>query len=47
MVTKRKEWYKNKFISIFDGVKINECNVYYVFMSENVRHEDRKYKQKI
>ncbi len=24
MVTKRKEWYKDKFISIFGGVKIYE-----------------------
>ena len=34
MVTKRKEWYKNKMISIFGGVKIWEINGYYVFMSE-------------
>lgn len=34
MVTKRKEWYKNKLISIFGGVKITEIDGYYVFMTE-------------
>jgi 16S rRNA (guanine1207-N2)-methyltransferase len=34
MVTKRKEWYKNKLISIFGGVKITEKDGYYVFMAE-------------
>ncbi|WP_026883762.1 class I SAM-dependent methyltransferase [Clostridium akagii] len=34
MVTKRKEWYKNKLISIFGGVKITEIDDYYIFMSE-------------
>lgn len=34
MVTKRKEWYKNKLISIFGGVKITEVDGYYVFMTE-------------
>lgn len=34
MVTKRKEWYKNKLISIFGGVKITEIDGYYVFMAE-------------
>ena len=34
MVTKRKEWYKNKLVSIFGGVKISEINGYYVFMAE-------------
>lgn len=33
MVTKRKEWYKNKLIAIFGGVQIWEINGYYVFMS--------------
>lgn len=33
MVTKRKEWYKNKLVSVFGGVKIWEENGYYVFMS--------------
>lgn len=34
MVTKRKEWYKNKFISIFGGVKIIESDGYYIFVGE-------------
>ena len=34
MVTKRKEWYKNKLISIFGGVKIIEIDGYYVFIAE-------------
>lgn len=34
MVTKRLTWYKNKFISIFGGVKIHEINGYYVFIAE-------------
>lgn len=33
LVTKRKEWYKNKLVSIFGGVKIFEVDGYYVFMS--------------
>jgi 16S rRNA (guanine1207-N2)-methyltransferase len=34
MVTKRKEWYKQKLISIFGGVSIREVEGYYVFMAE-------------
>ena len=34
MVTKRKDWYKNKLVSIFGGVKITEIDGYYVFMAE-------------
>ena len=34
MVTKRKEWYKNKFISLFGGVKIHEVDGYFVFDGE-------------
>ena len=34
MVTKRKDWYKNKLISIFGGVKITEIDDYYIFMAE-------------
>lgn len=34
MVTKRKEWYKRKLISVFGGVKIKEIEGYYVFMAE-------------
>jgi 16S rRNA (guanine1207-N2)-methyltransferase len=32
IVTKRKEWYKNKFISIFGGVKVWEVDGYFIFM---------------
>lgn len=34
MVTKRKEWYKQKFISIFGGVHIHETDGYFVFCAE-------------
>jgi len=31
MVTKRREWYKNRLIAIFGGVRIHEIDGYYVF----------------
>jgi len=34
IVTKRKDWYKNKLTAIFGGVKIREIDGYYVFCSE-------------
>lgn len=34
MVTKREDWYKNKLISVFGGVKIVEIDGYYVFIAE-------------
>jgi len=34
MVTKRKEWYKNKLIAIFGGVQVSEVDGYFVFCSE-------------
>lgn len=34
MVTKRKDWYKNKLTAIFGGVQIKEINGYFVFTSE-------------
>ncbi len=34
MVTKRKDWYKNKLISVFGGVIIREVNEYFVFEAE-------------
>jgi 16S rRNA (guanine1207-N2)-methyltransferase len=37
MVTKRKDWYKNKLISVFGGVKIWEENGYYVFMAQKTQ----------
>ena len=33
LVTKRKEWYKRKCISVFGGVKITEKDGYFVFRS--------------
>ena len=44
MVTNRKEWYKNKLISIFGGVKITEIDGYYVFMTEkkNLSYSKKK-----
>ena len=44
MVTKRKEWYKNKFIAIFGGVRVCEVDGYYVFMAEkkSVRYASSK-----
>lgn len=38
MVTKRKEWYKNKFTSVFGGVTVREINGYHVFMGEKRSH---------
>ena len=37
MVTKRREWYRNKLIAIFGGVKIREIDGYFVFMAERRR----------
>ena len=34
MVTKRLDWYKNKLISVFGGVKIHRIDGYYVFVAE-------------
>jgi 16S rRNA (guanine1207-N2)-methyltransferase len=34
MVTKRRDWYKNKFIAIFGGVKITEADGYFIFTAE-------------
>ncbi len=34
MVTKRREWYKNKFIAIFGGVIIREKDGYFVFEAQ-------------
>ena len=39
MVTKRKDWYKNKLISIFGGVKIYEEDGYFVF--ESIKKSDK------
>jgi len=34
MVTKRRDWYKNKLISVFGGVRIAEADNYYVFSAQ-------------
>lgn len=34
MVTKRRDWYKNKLISVFGGVEIREVDGYYVFTAQ-------------
>ncbi len=34
LVTKRKDWYKNKLTAIFGGVRIYEIDGYYVFLAE-------------
>jgi 16S rRNA (guanine1207-N2)-methyltransferase len=34
MVTKRKQWYKNKLTAIFGGVKVRETGGYFVFCAE-------------
>jgi 16S rRNA (guanine1207-N2)-methyltransferase len=34
MVTKRRDWYKNKLISVFGGVLIDEINGYFIFTAE-------------
>ncbi len=48
MVTKRKEWYKNKLIAIFGGVRIWEIDGYYVFMAmkKNTSYANIKQKNK-
>ncbi len=40
MVTKRKDWYKNKFISIFGGVDIKEIDGYFIFMAQKRKKQD-------
>lgn len=34
MVTKRRDWYRNKLIAIFGGVHIDEVDGYFVFTAE-------------
>lgn len=34
MVTKRRDWYKNKLAAVFGGVHIDEVNGYYVFTAQ-------------
>ena len=44
MVTKRKDWYKNKLTAIFGGVRINEINGYFIFCAEkrNTQYADNR-----
>lgn len=44
MVTKRKEWYKNKLISVFGGVQIMEKDGYYVFKSQKRKNYKKREK---
>lgn len=44
MVTKRKDWYKNKLISTFGGVKIIEKDGYYIFFAQKRPDRPRKVK---
>ena len=37
MVTKRKDWYKNKFASIFGGVRVDASDGYFVFSAQKRR----------
>ena len=34
MVTKRRDWYRNKFVAIFGGVRIHEIDGYFVFEAQ-------------
>ena len=34
MVTKRRDWYRNKIISVFGGVQIHETDGYFVFVAQ-------------
>jgi len=44
MVTKRKDWYKNKLTAIFGGVKITEIDGYFIFRAEkrNAKYANKK-----
>ena len=46
MVTKRKDWYKNKFIAIFGGVRVHEKDGYFIFEAERRTHSYRKQNNK-
>ena len=45
MVTKRLDWYKNKIIAVFGGVKIYEIDGYYVFVAEKRKEHVKKNKK--
>lgn len=44
MVAKRKEWYKNKFTSIFGGVTIKTVDGYFVFIADKRSYDYAKNK---
>ena len=46
MVTKRREWYKNRLIAVFGGVKIREIDGYFVFEAVRKRAEYANRRQK-
>lgn len=46
MVTKRLDWYKNKLISVFGGVRVTERDGYYVFIAEKREKLHKKKKEK-
>ena len=46
MVTKRREWYKNRLIAVFGGVKICEIDGYFVFEAVRKRAEYANRRQK-
>lgn len=47
MVTKRKEWYRNKMNSIFGGVRLQEVDGYYVFCAEKRSNDYAKKRRKV
>ncbi len=46
MVTKRREWYKNRLIAVFGGVKIRDIDGYFVFEAVRKRAEYANRRQK-
>lgn len=44
MVTKRLDWYKNKLISVFGGVRVQEIDGYFVFCAEKRKRSAKKEK---
>lgn len=47
LVTKRKEWYKKKLITVFGGTKIHEINGYYVFLAEKKEYRKQTDKKNV
>ena len=46
MVTKRRDWYKNRLIAVFGGVQIAEDDGYFVFTAEKRPKKPEKPKEK-